>query len=283
MKWIPAKLRIIRQEFRMTQLELAQASGLSQRDISQLENGRKEGLPKEFIHFLHTRGVDLNWLFADSTPAEANAVVFSGSVKKYATAEDQPLTALAQEEKPVGYRPAKQPVASVPATISMVDEAARQHYPARHADLAFCQDLPALTLALPEVAQGLFRGFQVPDAAMEPALLAHDWVIAHRELPTAPPESGTVCVVVTKSALHIRRVFGSGTNQRVLLLRADAGNEPETECPLTDIVELWSMRGRLSFQLTAAGQGSEQKTATLEASLQDLLSRVQRLEQGGKA
>jgi transcriptional regulator with XRE-family HTH domain len=285
MDWIPAKLRTIRQEFKMTQLELAQASGLSQRDISQLENGRKEGLPKEYIQFLHTRGVDLNWLFTDpARPEQGPQKPVARIIRNYTTEEDQPSAALVQEDGSVGYGLPKQPApAQAPAGaahMSMVASPAQPDYPLRYQEPAFYQTLPVFVLTLPEVQQGVFRGFQVADAAMQPALAPQDWVIARLEEKSVPIEAGTVYVVVTRQQLRVRRLFNQPDKPGILQLKPDAAGFAEAQVPLPDILELWSVKGCLSFRLPATSMVAEQKVTTLEASLKELMDRVQRLEQG---
>ncbi|PJJ48431.1 helix-turn-helix domain-containing protein [Hymenobacter chitinivorans] len=275
MDWIPAKLRTIRQEFNMTQLELAQASGLSQRDISQLENGRKEGLPKEFIHFLHNRGVDLNWLFTDPEAAEVTTTVAGGKPKKYLTQE--PSVALAAEE-PAGYglsRPSR-PAAEAGATLRLVAREQLAEYPRRCSEQVFQQQLPVWSLPLPQVQQGLFRAFQLPDAALEPAFASLDWVIAQAEAPDAALPSGALYVVVTRQQVWVQYVFVVAEQPGQLELRAAPDAAPTVLVPQAAVLELWRVTGRLSFQLPPAAP----KATTVEASLQDLLNRVQRLEQG---
>jgi|GEM_PF-1803054 len=274
MHWIPAKLRQIRQDLGLTQLKAAEASGLSQRDVSQLENGRKEGIPKEYIRFLHSRGIDLNWLFTDPAAGPSESGTAADSRKAYALAEDQPA-ALVREDSAVGYHPpAQRPLVSE-AAIRMVDAAAGAQYPRRRREPAFLQDLPVLALPLAEVREGTFRCFQVAGAAMRPTLQPQDWVIGCL---VAAPESGELYVVVTADSLVVTRVFPDPVRPAVLRLRPDAAEQPETELPLAGVRELWQVRGRLSFQLAAPA--AEQKLDSLAAGYQDLLDRVQRLERG---
>ena len=276
MYWIPAKLRTIRQEFNMTQLELAQASGLSQRDISQLENGRKEGLPKEFIQFLHSRGVDLNWLFTDPSAEFPAAAATSATLKKYAT--DEAPISLAAEDQAVRYCGAAsgRSVLVGGAELRLVGREQLPKYSSRCQQPAFQQQLPVWILPLPEVRQGVFRAFQLPDATLEPAFAALDWVIARQEAPGAAPENGALYVVVTRQQVRVQQVFTTAQQPGHLELRATGTGAPATTVPLAEVVELWRVTGRLSFQLPAAPMPA----STLEASLQDLLNRVQRLEQG---
>jgi len=50
----------------ISQEDAARSCGISQRDISQLENGKKVFIHTEYIQYLHSRGVDLNSLFSDN-------------------------------------------------------------------------------------------------------------------------------------------------------------------------------------------------------------------------
>jgi transcriptional regulator with XRE-family HTH domain len=254
MQWIPAKLRAIRQQLGLTQAKAAEASGLSQRDVSQLENGRKEGIPKEYMHFLHTRGIDLNWLFSPPEPG-----VEPVPEKNYAALPtDSP--ALVQEDWPVGYGPPKQVGASagaVATAIRMVDVAVGRQYPQHFASDAFVQMLPVLSLPLPQGVQGQFRCFQVADEQALPPLRAQDWVVGQLTELTTSLVAEAGYVVVTPGGLSIHRP-----------------GSPPTAPDLRDVKELWRVIAHLSFQLGAA------PVSTLEASYQDLLARVQRLEQG---
>ncbi|TGE20643.1 helix-turn-helix domain-containing protein [Hymenobacter aquaticus] len=288
MEWIPAKLRAIRQEFHLTQLEMAQASGLSQRDISQLENGRKEGIPKEYIQFLHSRGVDLNWLFTDPAQEAAEPTAVAGGPRQYSVAAHQYL-AVVQEDQVVGYGKkaavgaatvVREAADSGAPTLSMVGGEALLQYPKRHREPAFLRGLPTWALGLPEVQQGVCRAFQVAGADMLPTFAPLDWVIARLDNPADPIENGGAYVVVTKESVQLQRVFESPGQPDRVLLRPEAAGAAATSLLLTDVVERWSVRGHLRFTLPSAAAAPDPKVATLEAHLQDLLDRVQRLEQG---
>jgi transcriptional regulator with XRE-family HTH domain len=277
MDWIPAKLRRIRQELGFTQLKAAEVSGLSQRDVSQLETGRKEGLPKEYIQFLHKQGVSLNWLFTDPAQETSGSGPFEAAPKQYSAPEDDLAGIIAQESGAPTYgRPAPQVVtvgADGAAVVSLVGATVAARYPQRYADPEFYQTLPVLTLSLPELGVGVFRGFQVQAADVAPSLPLHDWVLARFTAAHERVEEGGLYVVVTHTELLIRRVFSPPGNGG-LQLKADGG-QPEITLSRAEVVELWSVRGQLSLQAPAPPAGP-----TLEASLNDLLERVRRLEQG---
>ncbi|WP_133159382.1 LexA family transcriptional regulator [Solitalea longa] len=59
-------LKVVREQLGLTQKEAANASGISQRDISQLESGLKKFFPLAYILFLNVNGVNLNILFSNN-------------------------------------------------------------------------------------------------------------------------------------------------------------------------------------------------------------------------
>lgn len=61
------RIKQVRKVLKMSQKELANAIGVSQKDISLLENGKKEFIPRKYFEYFLYRGIDLNSLFYEST------------------------------------------------------------------------------------------------------------------------------------------------------------------------------------------------------------------------
>lgn len=68
---IYSKLKSARRLLSLSQSEIESEVGLSQRDISQLENGKKKFIPTEYIQYLNKAGVDLDALFDDELSLES--------------------------------------------------------------------------------------------------------------------------------------------------------------------------------------------------------------------
>lgn len=60
------KLKSTRRVLSLSQSDIEIETGLSQRDISQLENGKKKFIPTAYIQFLNKKNIPLNLLFDDS-------------------------------------------------------------------------------------------------------------------------------------------------------------------------------------------------------------------------
>jgi transcriptional regulator with XRE-family HTH domain len=57
---------------KMTQKELSDAIGSSQKDVSLLESGKKSFIPNEYIQYLYTRNIDINSLYQEDGEVRFN-------------------------------------------------------------------------------------------------------------------------------------------------------------------------------------------------------------------
>jgi DNA-binding XRE family transcriptional regulator len=88
------KVREARRDLGLKQGEFADVVGVSQKELSVLENGGKKFLPKEYISFLHQAGFDINTLFDDNQPLKMRlpeAHFTSEPSAKYQSPSDEPL------------------------------------------------------------------------------------------------------------------------------------------------------------------------------------------------
>jgi transcriptional regulator with XRE-family HTH domain len=60
------RLKEIRIKLGFNQSQAAALSGVLQKEISLLENDKRENVPTEYINWLGSLGVNLNWIFVDS-------------------------------------------------------------------------------------------------------------------------------------------------------------------------------------------------------------------------
>ena len=70
MALINSKIRESRSFLRLNQEEFAEKAGLTQFDVSALENDKKKFLPTPFLKFLVSKGIDLRKLLDDTIPLE---------------------------------------------------------------------------------------------------------------------------------------------------------------------------------------------------------------------
>lgn len=60
------RLFIARTFLSLSQKEAAEQAGINAASVSIMERGEKKFIPTEYLQFLYTKGVDINWIFSDS-------------------------------------------------------------------------------------------------------------------------------------------------------------------------------------------------------------------------
>lgn len=65
------KLFIARTLLALNQKEAAEQAGIHPATLSILERGEKKFIPTEYLHFLHSKGIDINWIFSDTDNSNA--------------------------------------------------------------------------------------------------------------------------------------------------------------------------------------------------------------------
>ncbi|WP_143813414.1 S24 family peptidase [Parabacteroides provencensis] len=75
-----SKLKSARRLLSLSQTEIEKETSLSQRDISQLENGKKKFIPTVYIQYLNKAGVALDMLFNDDLPLSLFEEILSSTL-----------------------------------------------------------------------------------------------------------------------------------------------------------------------------------------------------------
>ena len=253
MKVLGEKLRAIREALDLNQVTMAQRVGRQQRDISDLEKGKRKTLPPEFIHFLHEEGIDLNWLFS-STPLQ-QPEPYLEQYLRYRTAGEVP------------------PVLGNEAHIRMVSRHYLHDYPALHTNLDFQRKLETVQLPGPDFASAPedLRGFQMADDSMLETLAPHDWVIArrsHTPLPQLTP--GYVYVVVTRHQVIVGRLSAPRNGHEDIRLVFDQEGYPPVHIPDAHIEEIWRGQAKLCATLTGNKNNLHRQLEHLQHTMEEL-------------
>lgn len=190
---ISNKIKKVRDLLELTQGQFAQESGLSQRDISQIEGGEKKFIPTELIQFLNNRSIDLNWLFSTTTSEEDE-----GYLKAYANNKSAKLKSgdNAQEyaqmnaqvsivsEPKTPFKPSLPVILSIDTAgntvIPFVNVRSRAGYLAGYGDPEYIQELPHYSI--PGFTSGRYMAFQIDGWSMfkeeiGEGLRKDDWII----------------------------------------------------------------------------------------------------------
>ncbi|MEL6534376.1 MAG: LexA family transcriptional regulator [Bacteroidota bacterium] len=257
MKELGEKLRAIREALQLNQAAIASRIGRQQRDISDLEQGKRKAVPTEYIHFLIGEGLDLNWLFSQEPLRSPD-----------------PYLLQYQRQRESGQIPT--PGSNQPRT-RMVPRHLMEEYPRRHGELVFQRMLPTVELPGPELSGNPedIRGFQMADDSMQDTLAPYDWVISRRNTtPLHQLPAGYVYIVVTHHQVIVGRLGQHRNGAEGLRMVFEQDAYPPLLIEEREVVEVWRGMARLSVTLTGSKKGMMRQLEGIHASLEDIRDRL---------
>ncbi|MGB3181066.1 MAG: helix-turn-helix domain-containing protein [Cyclobacteriaceae bacterium] len=262
------KLKAIRKIIGLKQVQMAEQTGITQRDVSLLENGKKTFIPVKYIRFLNEKGIDLNWLFDESEEGDD----FYLDEYRRRTSGEKP--ALADKMFVSGKTIPEEDKQS----ILLVNMDAANVYPKLNDNEEFINKLPSLKLPEEISSLGEQRMFQAEDDSMSDTLMAFDYALG-RKYDTWPRalKEGHVHIVVTDDEVLIRRVR-LHPDKQVLLLTPDNDNYPSREIPFKEVAEMWQLRMKISLNVASNPTSLMKTVMGMKTQLDELRTEVAKLK-----
>ena len=256
----PQKLREIRATLNLKQDQMASQAGLSQRDISLLENGKKEFIPTRYMQFLNRAGINLNWLFSEDG-ADGDMQLAKSPIEQTTNASIGRGIFDKNTQNITSFR------------VPVVTRAQLTHYPLLCKEQAFLDQMPQILLPPDDLPAVPTRCFQLDDDSMADTLLPFDYLVGqYLESWRDRLRSGFLYVWVSGHDVFVRRFLS--LEQDVLRLKGDHEGYPVQQLSLNQIQEVWQIRGRLSFQLPAHPNDLHKQLGHIRANLETIQERL---------
>lgn len=251
---IENKLKAAREVLNLSQSEASRLSGLVQKDISLLEAGKKKFIPKEYIHFLYSNGIDINSIYIDEIELKfGNTPNYPLNNNVISEVNEQVAPSLNYEKLHPKLHPTLHPTQKhiLPQVVTvdhsgnenvvLVNVKAQAGYLNGYGDAEYIQTLP--TYSMPGLKNGTFRAFEVSGDSMYPTLEHKEIVICQWVENTDHIRNDRVHVIVSKKdGIVIKRLLNCISKQGYIIAKSDATNKtlyrninvfPE------DIEEIW--------------------------------------------
>lgn len=156
--------------------------------------------------------------------------------------------------------------------ILMVTSKAFAGYTSHSQKPEYISKLPAFGMPLPEFRNGTFRAFQAKGSSMEPTIWNGDWLIGQFvDDWNKSIKDGRIYIVVTHETIVVKRVLNRLASGR-LVIQSDNEAFPTDFINQEDVVELWYLKAKISFQFQNTRYEVARKIAGLEADI-ELLKR----------
>ena len=246
------KLREARLLIGKSQSDVARESGLSQRDISQLETNKKEFVPTSYIQYLNNKGVDVNTLYLES---ENVKLIVKLNVKVF-------------EKKDRLKGSLRQP------NILLVPVKARAGYLAGYGDPVYIEKLE--NYRIPGCDNGNYRMFEIEGDSMHPTMAPGDYVIGQSIMDYAGVKPGHIYIIVSRQeGIIIKRVLNVDKTSGKLTLQSDNVQYKHIELNCANITEIWEFYMLLT-SLPAQQDPLSIQVQKIQIELTDLRKEIRR-------
>ncbi len=133
--------------------------------------------------------------------------------------------------------------------IVQLDAQAAAGMPANYDNPSFFGQLPAFSLPGSQFQNGTFICVQVTGDSMHPTIYHHDWLIAEYQDDWNTIREGYVHVIVTVDGVLAKRVLNRISKRGAIVLQSDNEAYPTYEEKIENVLQIWRVKGKLSFNL----------------------------------
>lgn len=259
MSFVGKNIRKLRTVKKLSQAAFAELFGLARPSVGAYEEGRSEPKMETLIQIAQHFGLSVDLLLTKELTINElyHFDIFKEQLQQPAVAPEPTTKATpAPSMTPLVYR-------------NRVLE-----YIVHHHNAAFVEALPVLQL--PHQLTGPTRAFEVSGADMllHRQGLRHQDIVLCSRIDKAKPrlKKGTVYVFVTQNKALIRRLTSWLPDDQLLHLRADNPDYGNQELELSQVLEIWEVRGVYTTHLRTPALLDE-RVAELERKVDELLER----------
>lgn len=152
--------------------------------------------------------------------------------------------------------------------IIFVDTAAHADYLNNFNNEEYLRSLEAYSI--PGFKDGNFRMFEVLGDSMQPALIENDIVVVKVIENYKKIEDGTICVLVSKNGIVVKRVYNLPEEATILVLKSDNEKYKPFKVSFDELLEVWEVKAKITSEFLS-NNGKASKIVELE-------DRIKRLE-----
>jgi len=152
--------------------------------------------------------------------------------------------------------------------IIFVDTAAHADYLKNFENDEYLHSLEAYSI--PGFKDGNFRMFEVLGDSMQPALIENDILVVKIIDNYKKIEDGTICVIVSKDGIVVKRVFNLAQESNILVLKSDNEKYKPFQVKFDELLEVWEVKAKITSEFLNKNDNA--------GKIVELEDRIKRLE-----
>jgi transcriptional regulator with XRE-family HTH domain len=131
---------------------------------------------------------------------------------------------------------------------------------------------------IPGFEQGDFRMFEVVGDSMVPTIYPREIVITERVAQKASIDDGHLCVAITEEGIVAKRVYVHEKHH--FIFKSDNPKFKSYSLPMKEVKEIWSIRAKITSELTAGVNLDTERFESIESELKSLRNEISQLTKG---
>ncbi len=224
------RVKIVRKENDLSQVEFAKHLGITQSVVSLIESGRA------------SVSVDVLQKISDKFDVSCDWLIYGKN--KYAR---------------LSYKRDFVPLVNVEAKAGYLDN---------HIEPDYLETLELYKV--PGFEKGDYRIFEVEGNSMIPSILPSDKIICGKVEALDKLTEGTICVIVNEKDIIVKRVYYSRKKADRLILKSDNPDFKNIEMRVKEIKEIWQVQAKITNAFTSPSDSSSKRMDELEGELKQI-------------
>ena len=278
---IATRLRECRLLLGLKQSEAAELAGVQQSDVSRMEAGKAKFVTPEYMQFLHTRAISLNYIFAGEGEATLNAYL-----NAYTSEEDQDKKYISSVAEP---EPLLRPQILIATqdtsgnlTVPIVNRKAAASYLSGYQTQEYFEELDALTVPAYMLRGGQGLIIQATNDSMEDTIFEGDMLLC-RYMEAAQWDEipdFSVCVIVSESrGIQVKRVKARFRHEGFIRCKSDNRTYRSFNLFAEDILQIWQVSLLLTTNMPNRADTLYRKIDHLEENFDDMRELYEQMRQ----
>jgi phage repressor protein C with HTH and peptisase S24 domain len=166
------------------------------------------------------------------------------------------------------------------ALMPLIKEEAHAGYINGHQDTDYLGTLDVYKI--PGYENGNYRLFEIVGDSMIPTIHPREIVVSEHADSLEEIENGSLCIVITEDGIVAKRAYFYEEDRSMLILKSDNSTYKTYSIPMTEILEVWYIRARITNIFNQSQGGDSQKIESLESDMAELKTQMKNFTKGAE-